>query len=227
MAELERMVPRVVDADSSSQLFTMAHLIESIPAPLDKVDAVIVMPGLGEHVRLIAAVNAWEAHKQTRHLLVAGTNDIETTQPQPSLDYLKGEPVFLRRTNGVVAQVAAEHTRDQTEWLVDQLQPHSIKSAALFVTHWHLPRAYGTLLKSMLDRELKIPVFPVAVGTSPDAIVPETQQTVSVMSAGEAQRIVKYQGLGHVASLAELHDNLAWLWKQDIAPVAHQNVRHA
>lgn len=215
------MVARVVEDTESSRLFTMAHLIESVPTPIDRVEAVIVLPGLGEHVRLQAAVNVWEDHHDINYLIVAGTNDIEATQPQPSLDFLRQPPISLTRTEGVITQVSAEHTRDQAEWVTDQVLAKNIKSAALFVSHWHLPRAYGTLLKSMLDREVRIALFPVAVGTAPDAIVPETGQSVSVMSAGEAQRITKYQELSHVATLEELEVYLSWLWQQNEVPIAN------
>lgn len=220
MAELDRMVPRVVEGDKNSQLFTMAHMIESVPTPVEKVDAIIVMPGLGEHVRLQAAANAWESpNAAAQYLIVAGTNDIEKTQPQPTLAFLQQKPVSLVRTEGVITQVSAEHTRDQTEWIVEQLAETEAKSAALFVTHWHLPRAYSTLVKSLLDRNVNVALFPVAVGTAPDAVVPETGKTVTVMSAGEAERIVKYQELGHVTTLPELAIYLSWLWKQSVVPI--------
>jgi len=222
MAELNRMVPRVVDATSTSALFTMAHLIESVPVRLDAVEAIIVMPGLGEHARLQAAVSAWEAHPHIQYLIVAGTNDIEKTQPQPSLEFLESSLIGLHRTEGVITQVSAEHTKDQTDWIAHTLRDKKIQSAALFVSHWHLPRAYGTLLKSMDELHVKLALFPVAVGTSPTAVVPETGQTVIAMSAGEAKRISTYQELGHVTSLDELEYYLAWLWQQKIAPI-HAN----
>lgn len=212
--ETQRLVPRVVEAKTYSELFTMAHLILSTPCPLKHIDAILVVPGLGEDQRLHAAIKAWESNPSARHFLVAGTNGIEKTQQQPDLDFLRASPFNLKRTEGVETQVSAEHTRDQALWLAGRLKSLNIKSAAFFVTHWHLPRAYMTLLKALLDQGIKLPVCPVAVPTPPSSLVPEYNETVVAMSAGEAERIKKYQELGHVTSLKELTDYLDWLWQQ-------------
>ena len=215
-------IPRVVESHIGTELFTMAHMIASTPHPVDKVDAIAVMPGLGEHIRIITAVNAWESNPQTRHLLIAGTNPTEHTQIQPTLEFLQGNPIYLQRTDGVETQINAKHTREQAEWLMERVRALNIRSMALFVSHWHLPRAYSTLIKTMLedgDNYRPIPVFPVSVVTSPNAITPETKASVTAMSAGEAERIRKYQELGYVVTLDELHAYLGWLWEQDIVPI--------
>lgn len=218
MTDIARMVPRVVDANEETELFTRAHLIGSVPYPASGVDALAVMPGLGEHGRIIAAIRAWESGN-ARHLLVTGTNGIEREQRQPTLEFLTGDPINLHRTEGVITQVSAENTGDQADWLMQQIIEHQIGSLALFVSHWHLPRAYSVVLRSMREHNIRIPIFPVAVPSSPKAIVPETGETVVVMSAGEAERIKKYQKLGYVVSLQELADYLDWLWTQDIVPI--------
>jgi hypothetical protein len=227
MAELERLVPRVVEAQQSTAPFAMAHLILSTPQPLDRVDAIAVIPGLGEYERIVAAVDAWEASPKARHFLVAGTNGIEQTQVQPTLTFLQGDPIYLQRSEGVETQVAAEHTRDQAEWLIKRVKELHITSMALFVSHWHLSRAYSTLIKTMLkDGDVHIPIFPIAVASPPHTIVPELGKTVVELSPGEAERIQKYQETGDVATLAELETYLTWLWQQDVVPIGNSSPRH-
>lgn len=225
MNESERMVPRVVEAKDSTELFTLAHLILSTPCPLDRVDAIAVMPGLGEHDRVMAAARAYESNLKVRYLLVAGTYAGEKAQPQPSLEYLKAAPINLQRFDNVKTQVSASNTVEQVEWLLQTIKSQGITSLAVVVSHWHLPRAYGTLLKSMVKADLQIPAFPVAVPSEPYRIVPETGVSVAKMSAGEAERIIVYQKKGDVVSLTELEDYLSWLWKQNIAPIRRGETR--
>lgn len=216
----ESKIPRIVVRENYTDLFTMAHVIGSTPQPAGDVDAIAVLPGLGEDARIIAALRAWHHAPGTRYLLVAGTNPNEKHQPQVTLDVLQSPRFCLTRTEGVVPQVHALHTREQAEWLTERTRQLGITSIKLFVSHWHLPRAYGTLIKTMDKGCLpRVPVFPVAVPTPPGAIVPETGVDVVAMSAGEAIRIQRYQATGDVATLDELREYLQWLWKQDIAPI--------
>lgn len=213
----EQPIPRLVPRDAATELFTMAHLITSTPHPLAHVDALAVMPGLGEQVRLTTTVRAWESTQQARYLLVSGTNPQEE---HPTLDSLQRPPFNLERTEGVFTQVEAAHTRAQTIWISEQIQQLGITSLALFVSHWHMPRAYSTLIKNLTDDNIRIPVFPVAIPTPPNAIImPETDADVVTMSAGEAVRIQQYQAIGHVATLSELQSYLTWLWEQDNVPI--------
>jgi len=214
MSEIERLVPRLVKSDENSRLFTATHQILSIPAPIQIIDAIGVAPGLGEHQRVISAINLWQANSHIEHFFVAGTNKIEVTQPQLSIERLQSEPFLLKRIEGVKAQVTAEHTRQQADWLIQQLCRSKAKSMALVVSHWHMPRAYLTLLKSMLDADIKVPIYPVVVGTSPNNIVPEYNEPVLNMSAGEVERIKKYTEIGQIASFEELVNYLDWLWLQ-------------
>ena len=219
MSEVQRMVPRVVEADENTQLFTATHATLSLPAPLHLVDAAAVMPGLGEHQRVIRAVQAWQSHPNMKHLIVSGTNKNEVEQPQLTLERLQQQPFMLERKEDVLTQVSAEHTRLQTDWIIDQMLAHKVRSLALFVSHWHMPRAYRTLLKSMLNADLKLPIVPVTVGSSPRSEVPEYHKTVESLSAGEAIRIAKYQEIGEISSYDELMDYLEWLWNQNLLPL--------
>jgi hypothetical protein len=112
-------------------------------------------------------------------------------EPQLSTERLQAGPFFLERTKGVIAQIEAQHTRQQTDWIVKQFSISGAKSLPLVVSHWHMPRAYRILLKSMLDANIRVPVYPVAVNTALSLIVPEHKESVVNVSAGEVERIKK------------------------------------
>lgn len=213
MTDLSRIVPRIVNEDENTQLYTATHLILSVP--FNKVvDSIAVMPGLGEHQRVITAIELWQTNEKYKHLFVSGTYKEEREQPQLTLDLLQEEPFNLKRLKGAFAQVEALHTREQADWIVKQIITYDVKSLAVVVSHWHITRAYRTLLKSMLDSGIRIPLYPVVVSSSPTQIVPEFGQTVSKMSAGEVERNKKYAENGQIATYNELIEYLDWLWKQ-------------
>ncbi len=221
MSDINRIVPRVIEANENTRLFTMAHLVTSTPHPVSSVDALVVTPGLGENKRIKSAVSQWESQESiARFLLVAGTNGIEKRQIQPTIEFLQSAEIGLSKTTGVEVQIEADHTVAQTDWIINKAQQLGVTSMALFVSDWHITRAYSTLLKSMLKSGMRIPVFPVPVATSPSYMVPEYGVRASTMSAGEAERILKYQEKGDVATFSELTEYLDWLWKQDIVPIS-------
>lgn len=206
------VISRLVEADVNTLPFTAAHSILSLPSRFDGIASIAVTPGLGEDIRVQTAIELWESDPSFSHLFVTGTNINEKLQPQLTIERLQQDPYRLSKTDGVFAQAEAEHTRAQTDWLVQQLIAQEVKSLILCVSHWHMTRAYMTLLKSMLNAGMRIPVIPKAIGTAPDQIIPEVGQSVQRLSAGEAQRIVKYSNIGQIASAEELASYLNWLW---------------
>lgn len=215
MAELE--VARVVEDDTQlSRYMAMAMMLYSLPRPTDRLDAIAVLPGLGEDWRLIDAVNAWQAHPSLRHLLVAGTNGAERTQVQPDIAYLQQPPVNLRRLENVHTQVSAQHTKEQAEWLVGQVAEHEITSLGLYVSPYHLLRAYCTVLKAFQRAKVPIALIPLPVAKPPQTPIPETSATGWQMVDGEVKRIQVYQEKGDVVSYDELQEYINWLWNQPV-----------
>ena len=206
------LISRLVDSDFNSLPFTAAHSVLSIPPKIGFIKNIAVMPGLGEDIQVQTAIKIWESDARFSHLFVAGTNANEKLQPQLTLDRLQQEPYLLRRLEGVFTQVEAEHTRAQTDWLVEQLQSQDVESLVVCVSHWHMTRAYMTLIKSMQFAGIRIPVIPYVIATSPEQIIPEVGQSVQSLSAGEAMRIIKYSAIGQISSPEELADYLRWLW---------------
>lgn len=205
-------ISRLVDVTINSLPFTAAHSILSVPKKFDGIKHIAAMPGLGEDIRVRTAIDLWESDSRFSHLYITGTNTNEKLQPQLTIERLQQYPYKLNKTEGVLAQVVADHTRAQTDWLVDQLLMNGAESLILCVSHWHMTRAYMTLVKSMLNARMLIPVIPNVIGTAPNQIIPEVGQSVQKLSAGEAERIVKYSDTGQIVSSVELSEYLDWIW---------------
>ena len=214
---MDRQVERIVDRDNSADVCAMAMMLYSLPRPIERVDGMAVMPGLGEVWRLADAVKAWERSKTARSLIVASTYREEKTQIQPTLENMSQPPVNLRKTEGVHIQDHAHHTKEQVDWLVGKVAELELKSLALFVSPFHMLRAYCTLLKAF-DRAQQpmIPIIPMLVAVAPDTVIPETGVDAWGMVAGEIKRIAVYQDQGDVATYEELRDYLTWLWQQPL-----------
>jgi hypothetical protein len=187
-------------------------MILSVPrGAADRVDALVIASGQGEEWRFTHAIRCWEANPDLRHLLVANGNPAERTYAEITVDYLRG--LGLRRVDGVVVQAGpAPNTGLQAAWIVDQVQERGIASLALAVSPYHLPRAYLTVLKALLDRGVRVPLIPVPVAVAPDTTVPETGATAYDLVPGEVKRILTYVDSGWVATPKELQAYLGWLW---------------
>jgi len=194
----------------------MAMMLYGLPRPVEEVDAIAVMSGLGEHWRVTDAVRAWNNSPDVDHLLIAGANRDEKSFVEPTLENLARPPFNLTRTEGVHAQPHALHTPDQAEWLVGKFQDLDVESAALYVSPYHLFRAYGTVLKSMIKSDVRIPVIPMPVSVSPDTATPETGVMPWEAIDGEVRRISAYQEKGDVATFGELREYISWMWRQPL-----------
>jgi hypothetical protein len=212
---MDRLVERLVDGGQLSDVVAMAMLLLGLPRPIEQIDAIAVYPGLGEDWRLFDAIQAWETSKSARHFLIAGQND-EEAAVKPTLENVTRPPYNLRKLEGVLTQEHALHTKEQAQWIVGRIQELRITSLALFVSPYHLVRAYGTLLKACINAGVQIPLIPMPVAVSPATIVPEIGVDAWKMSHGEVERILKYQELGDVVTAAELKDYLAWQCQQPI-----------
>jgi|SRR3989344_4629032 len=208
---------RVIEEDKISEYAEAIISIFSVPRVIERVDAITVFPGLGEWWRVRDAIESWEKPSTVaRHLLVAGYNNREVSYEELTLERLRKPPYILQKEKGFRYTPHAEHTKEQTDWVVTQAQSLDIQSLALFVSPYHMTRAYLTLLKSFLVSDLQIPLIPMPVRMSPDTQIPDTKVEAWQMVPGEMQRIGYYQDAGHVATFAELRAYLARLWQQPI-----------
>jgi hypothetical protein len=209
-------IPRIVEEDEKNMVAKMVTMILGLPRP--KTEAFTVFPGRGENERLRYAMEVFNRHCSASALLVAGTEwKTETTTPQPTIELLRGEPYKARYEDDIHIQYHAHCTPDQTGWVVEKVKELRITSLSLVVTPYHLPRAYLTLLKEFIKQNVPwIPLIPLPVPKAPGAIVPEDNTDAWTLFDGEAERILKYQKQGDVATLPEIKEYLAWLWKQPL-----------
>ncbi len=200
-------------------LFELAHNFSSL-----KPDAIVVMEGMGEEWRLTQAIHDYDAQdSEARYLLIGGQSHKEKTWKKRDIENLQKD-FGLRRTDGVYINTSTQNTRVQGEWVADMisvLKPHTI---SVYVTSYHLIRAYLTILQSLIERDETFPMFPVPVRVSPFTQIPEllsvsgcTGPNAFDMVAGELSRIKNYRKVKHVASAKELQKYLLWLERWCVA----------
>jgi len=211
-------IERVLEPQETVELTSMAIMLYSIQRVEQQCQALAVYPGMGETWRLTQVISVWQAaFTSAKYLLVAGTEwkkEKSAIRP-PIVENLKKPPFWLLRTHNVHAQDHARHTKDQAEWIVQKVQELKIESLALFVSPYHLLRAYLTLLKTFISlKVMPIVIIPVPVSIPPREIIPETGTDAWSMVQGEMVRIKTYQEKGDVATLPELQKYLDWLWEQ-------------
>ena len=150
---------RLVEEDKISEYASAVIAIFSVPRVIERVDAITVFPGLGEWWRVKDAINAWEKPSMVaRHLLVVGYNNREVSYEELTLERLRKRPYYMQKDEGFHYTPHAEHTKEQADWVFGQTQTLDIRSQALFVSPYHLTRAYMTLLKSFLVNDIQIPL---------------------------------------------------------------------
>jgi hypothetical protein len=197
----DRLVPR----DMTSDLLSMAMMIYGLPRVPEKADALVVFHGLGESWRTVHAIKWWqEKGCSARFLLVAGSNKDETTSEILTIECLSGPPFNLQRIEGVYSQIQAKNTKIQSDWVYERIVEFEVTSLALFVSSYHLLRAYLTLLKTFLLKGVSIPIIPVPTPISPNSIVPEVGVDFWSLIPGD------------VAVIEELINYIQWVWQQPI-----------
>ena len=234
-----RRPPRVAALRKNYDLTLMDVAVRSVPAVLD-VDAIVVVPGQGEFWRLRYAIQLFNDHPGIRYLLIAGHTKTEKQFVVLDIEKLRelgltrdvtgGLPIEIRdwdnidlaewRAASAVVKIQADHTLEQSDWLIPLVAELGITSLAVVAPSYHLLRAYLTFVKafSRLDVD-PVPMIPLTVPVPPATPSPENKNDpLWKLIAGELNRIRKYQELGHVATLDELRIYLDWMWA-NFAPI--------
>ena len=206
--------PRIVPAGELTELIATVIAILTLPSPAPgRLDALAVPIGQGEEWRLRHAIRVWESDPEIRFLLVANGNPAERTYVAMTPGYLR--QLGLRRLDGVCVQPEpAPNTALQAGWITEQAWALGVRSLAVAVSPYHLPRAFLTVLRAMTGRGIRIPLFPAPVPVPPHVTVPETGATAHELVPGEMQRILRYADAGWVSTADEVRVYLAWLWAQ-------------
>lgn len=207
-------------ADMSADLETSAAVMSilALPPKSDRVEAFGLFPGLGEIARDHHAISLFTHNRTAKYLIMAGEN------PDDKPGYNR-TPANLVKTpwnippgliSKVFTQVYTANTKTQADWMAENVKARGVKSLGLTVSAWHMPRAYLTLVKSLMDAGMHIAVLPQVAEISFSATVPGVQKTVWELLAAELRRIPTYQQTGDIATYSELNEYIDWLWKQPI-----------
>ncbi len=209
-------LPRVIEGNYD--LEAIITMVLSVPQHLATfVNALAAFPGQGEPWRVRKVVHSWESNStMSQRLLIAGITPAENERNPVTMSDLCHD-YGLTKTKGVETQEIALHTKDQADWIVDRVATYTIPSLALFVSPYHLPRAYCTLVRSFTRlRQPWVPIIPKPVAIAPNVTVPDTKASGWDMVGAEVQRFKHYQAKGDVASLDEMKQYLEWLWHQPL-----------
>jgi hypothetical protein len=206
------MLARHIEPSAESEGFIYATRVLSVPRKAT--EALVVFPGMGENERVIHAVRKWSVD-DLNYLFVAGIHRGEATFSELSAETLLKQPFALDPdlVDGVFTQIEAANTKVQADWTVEMVKRTGVESLALTAPDYHLPRAYGTLLASLLeDVPWKVALIPEPTPLSPLHISPETGKTSSELTPAEWVRICAYQKKGDVATREQLEEYLHWLY---------------
>lgn len=226
---MDRVVSRRVPPTAISRAMASAVFTLSIPRWCVRyTDALLMLPGQNELERVIAPVQAWN-HNLAKHLLVAGSCRKEETWEALPIERLQEPPYNLTRTANVLIQPEAQNTKEQMEWAVEMVRKHDIQSLSLYVTNYHTPRAYFTLLRALQRAGLRIPVIPVPLEGSPGQMSPETMQSYLEMFDSESARIDKYRSekFQDVFTPDEVFEYVNWLYDNFITPLRTKSRRRS
>lgn len=208
MADLER----VMESNEASREKALSMMLYAMSRMYDKVEALGVFQGMGEHWRVAEPADLYE-QGFAKYFLITGNASEEKTAVQMSADVLKGQPFNLKRVEGIHFQSDGPrlHTGLQAIWMLEKIKELGIQSLALFVSPYHDERAFRTLLKVFLKTQTPwIPLIPVPVTVSPDTTIPESGATAWESVPGEVKRIGDYQK--DVANYRETREYISWFW---------------
>lgn len=213
---MKQAISRKVEQTPEMEIACMFGMVYSLPRFEECADVIAVFPGMGEIWRPKKAVSLWNDHPDTRFMLIARANPTETIHTELTLETLREKPFNVRRTKGVILSHPMGNTLDQAEWIAEKVVELGIISITMTLPPYHLMRAILTLLRSFNKRGIRIPILPAPIALSLEEAIPETGVSSWEMFPGEYERIKRYQKQGDVASLSELREYLAWLWKEPV-----------
>lgn len=175
--------------------------------PLMKADAIVVLTGDGE-ARLPTAVELFRQGGAPGIVVTGGLNNPPHSLPASTLAVkLMGAGVAPDR---IVIDNDSMHTQEQAQFLLKLCAEREWKRLLIVATSYHLPRAFLTILKALIDagKAQEIRLIP-APACAPWWEAPAGLETHRVdLLADEFQKIERYGE--HVASFAQGLDYLAF-----------------
>ena len=218
-------IPRTTKISSlnSEHLAMLAIMrVFHILLPPTPSDAVVVFSGWGDHRRVKHGIELWQSGL-AENILIAGMTIEENERfGTYSLDVVIDMAKDMANQTGyrdakmadkIFTQGSALHAADQADWAIATAKEHGFRSVIVVASWCHLPRAFLTLLKSMLKQGITLELSCSAVPkvlTFPPRFESKSGYDFSEYNVfiGELKRIVAYQEQGDVATLDELRRHL-------------------
>jgi len=128
-------VVRVVPPTHESEIWGATIFLMGLVRTIDvrRLDALVVMDGMGERWRIAEAIKDWESpHSAAQHLIIGGQSRTEKTWVLKDIPYLQQRG--LTRTQGVVINPDTPNTYEQSVWVVDQIARKRPESVGVYVS---------------------------------------------------------------------------------------------
>ncbi len=197
-------IDRVISSTVEDELEGALIEIMALPRHYRRADALVIVTGQLERGRF-SAIEPWNKRTtNARYLLVAGQNKEEREREWIDLERLQAAPYNLRRTEGVIVEPCALHTRDQTDWVARQVIKERITSVAPYAAAYHLSRVVMAMIKSFLLHNIWIPIFPMPAPADLSLISAFSGRPMRSFLAGERKRRHDYVRNGEIASPKEV-----------------------
>lgn len=211
------MSERVRAGNRTSELFSLATFILTLPR-IESTDAYLALPGQeGEDWRIMDAVRQWNTHPEVHTLFVGGECPYESG-PRYTQKQLVAPPYQLSWRDQIYIQGQAQNTREQIEWAVNLAtidEAPKIRTFRLFTAPFHMVRAYLYFVQIIRERNLEMIVFPSPTFVSPFRVIPDPKIPANswALAPGEAERIIQYQERGWLPKVAEVAEYLTKVWR--------------
>lgn len=198
---MQNVIPREVPFDEKSKVAAAIMLILGVP--LEKGDAVVVLPG-GSTKRILYSFNLWQ-RGYGKFFLIAGTGE---EHPQEFKDFLDHFYAVNKDCHYVCYQIRAINTLDQVNWVCGFLKERPEIARVIVSTElYHTPRVYLSFVRAFIENGLDERVMLIPAPTRPF----DPDHNFNFI-AGEVERIRRYQEKGDIAATEELYQYLLWHW---------------
>lgn len=184
------------------------YLVRLFTAPLVKGDVAVVLCGEDAMPRALKGVDLLIQGIAASIYLTGGRAEpgiLPANAVEPKLLALGVIPSALERDD------EATNTHEQAENVIAVARRRGWRRIALVASPYHLPRAYATFLRSLLDAELgeEVYLMPVAADRTRWVAPPQDRKASrAALLPLDLEKIELYGAKGHVASWLEALDYL-------------------
>lgn len=212
---MDRYIDRVIPATEADELVALAAMLYGFPTRqyMHRMDSLAVFPGYVD-LSVEEAAAVFVHHERLKHFYVCGVHPNTPYHTPFTKERLGNAPFRVPINRSIVTQLNALHTRDQTEWLVSEIQSRGDRMVAVMVYPFHLLRAFSTLVHTIQTRNhYDTMVFPIPTPIDPRRTFPEINADAWELMPGEIRRIHCYRTHNWVASFERMQAYIKKMWE--------------